>query len=176
MRLFIAFEIPDIYSELLSANQDLIKARASFPKSFHLTLKFLGEVEDVKVDALIENLNRVSFKKVDAYFSGIGCFPNDRNPKVVWLALEPQDILTKIAEDVESVTADFGIRQDKTFIPHITIARIKHVANADTFMKSLDCITIPTEPFELNEFKLIKSKLTPEGPVYEVLRTFRAQQ
>ena len=176
MRLFIAFDIPGEYSGLLSSAQKFIKAKASFPKLFHLTLKFIGEVEEKDTLRLIEQLKKVKFKKFDANFSGIGCFPNDKSPRVVWLALEPKDILTDIAKQIETQTAGFGIAQDKTFIPHITLARIKNIENITSFQDSLNNISIPTESFELSEFKLIKSKLTPEGPEYDVLTTFGAQQ
>lgn len=175
MRLFIAFEIPGEYSALISASQERIEAKASFPKYFHLTLKFIGEVEESKVDNLIKDLEQIRFNKFDAHFSGIGCFPDDRRPRVVWLALEPKDTLTKIADEIESTTKEFGIRQNKTFIPHITIARIKHIEDPKAFNDSLDSISIPTEPFTLTEFRLIKSTLTPEGPEYEVLKSFEQE-
>ena len=175
MRLFIAFEIPEIYDHFILKSQEAILAKASFPKSFHLTLKFLGEVEESRLGILVSSLDKVRFAPFDAYFSGVGCFPDERVARVVWFALEPKDKIAEVQKKIESATEGFGISQQKAFVPHITVARIKQIGDKDVFSGSLEKLNIPTDPFTVSEFKLFRSTLTPGGPVYEVLGVFKAQ-
>jgi 2'-5' RNA ligase len=172
MRLFIAFDIISEFYGLFHEIQKRLPVKGSFPKGFNLTLKFIGDVDESKVPELIERLNNISFDKFDVNFSGIGFSPNENSPRIIWFALESKDVLTKLVRDIEEATKGFGIAQDKTFIPHVTIARVKNIIDRKEFNKIVDGISVPTEPFTLSKFKLIKSTLTKDGPVYDVIKEF----
>ena len=178
MRLFIAFEVPeDITKSLLDVQKNIkFDGKATKPKSFHLTLKFLGEVEESKVSNIIEELSKIKFNPFDASLSEIGAFPDKHRPRVVWVGLEPQDKIIEIQKQVESATEKLGFGQDKKFHPHLTLARIKFVKNKKELQDCIDNIKVPEASFKADSFKLIKSTLMPEGPVYEVLSGFKAQQ
>lgn len=93
MRLFIAFDVSKQAKEVLSNTQEQIKldGKATFTKEFHLTLKFLGEVQDSKVDEIKHALETIKFDPFDVSLEGVGAFPDKRNPRVVWAGLEPHD-------------------------------------------------------------------------------------
>lgn len=178
MRLFIAFEIPEDVTQIIKGIQDKIifDGKATNVKQFHLTLKFLGEVDDSKVEQIVSELSKIRFSGFDAHLSGTGVFPDRSHVRVVWVGLEPKDKLVEIQKQVDSATEKFGFSQDKDFQPHLTLARIKFVNNKKELLDCLDNIKVAEASFPLNEFKLIRSTLTPEGPVYEVLGAFSAEQ
>jgi 2'-5' RNA ligase len=178
MRLFIAFEIPEDISNSLSALQERIKldGKATKPKSFHLTLKFLGEVDEEKLSILIEELSKVQFNSFETSLSDIGAFPDMNRPRVVWVGLEPQNTINELQKQIDSATQKLGFDPDNRFHPHLTLARIKFVKNKKEFKDMIENLKPPQGSFTLNSFKLIKSTLTPQGPEYEILHSFEAQQ
>lgn len=178
MRLFIAFEILETFNSALASMQKNICAKATLPKTFHLTLKFLGEVEEKNILNIVAELQKIKFTSFDAQFSDIGAFPDTAHARVVWLGLEPKDIIIQIQKQIEAATKGIGnaAKVEKDFVPHITLARIKSVDDVPVFVNSLKSITPPKDTFRIDSFKLIKSVLTPEGPVYEVLEGFAAHQ
>lgn len=178
MRLFIAVEIPkDVSEKLHSLQKNLhVPGKATLTKSFHLTLKFLGEVDKEKLSILIEELSKISFKPFEASLSKIGAFPSTNNPRVVWIGLEPHETINSLQKQVDQATQNLGFAPDKRFHPHLTLARIKFLKDKRSFKDTLGDIVPPSVAFNIDSFKLIKSTLTPQGPEYEVLESFRAQQ
>jgi 2'-5' RNA ligase len=176
MRLFIAFDVSEDVSEILRSVQSKIRFSGSCSKTndFHMTLKFLGEVEDSKLDALKRALGSVSFKKFEAHLAGIGVFPSKHDARVVWVGVEPKDIIKAVQRQVDDVTIPLGFAMDKEFNPHLTLARIKFIDDKKSFENMFDNLEVPGGSFEIDSFKLIKSTLTSQGPVYEVLKVFRA--
>ncbi|MBW2972627.1 RNA 2',3'-cyclic phosphodiesterase [Candidatus Woesearchaeota archaeon] len=178
MRLFIAFEVPDDVSNQLFEVQKRLQfsGKATKTKTFHLTLKFLGEVDEKKISILKDELSKVKFAPFEASLSDVGAFPDADNPRVVWVGLEPHDKINEIQRQVDTATQKLGFEQDKKFHPHLTLARIKFVDNRKELKDCIASLKVPEASFTLDSFKLIKSTLTPRGPVYEVLETFTAQQ
>ena len=102
MRLFIAidFDNEEYFKEL----QEQLKSdntKATFPKSFHLTLKFLGETE--KQEEIIKALSQIKFKEIKLKTTDIGVFPNEDYIRVIWLGLEDHKELKQLQEDIEKV-------------------------------------------------------------------------
>jgi 2'-5' RNA ligase len=178
MRLFIAFDVSEDVRGILESVQSKIKfsGSASKTKDFHLTLKFLGEVDDSKLDALKRALDSVSFSSFTAHLTGIGAFPSKSNAKVVWVGLDPKDKIDFVQRQVDDVTLKLGFAMDKEFHPHLTLARIKFIDNRKEFENMFSSLKVPEGSFKIDSFKLIKSTLTPAGPVYEVLKDFPALQ
>ncbi|MBN1544078.1 RNA 2',3'-cyclic phosphodiesterase [Candidatus Woesearchaeota archaeon] len=177
MRLFIAFEIPENIRPVLSSVQDklIFSGKATKTREFHLTLKFLGEVDESKAPALVDALSKVHFNRFEASLSRVGAFPSMNDPRVVWVGLEPHDVISAVQQQVDACTQKLGFGLDKRFHPHLTLARIKFVDNKKELKDCIESIKVPEASFALDSFKLIKSTLTPQGPVYEVLGVFKAQ-
>lgn len=175
MRLFIAIEVPEEFKNYIASLQDEIKTdfiRASYPKEFHLTLLFLGDVDESKLDDIKTKLQSVRFDSLDLTFDKIGVFPSQNYIRVVWLGIRESEQLAKLAENV---SAALEWKLDKKFHPHITLARVKHINEKEQFNKILTGIKIEAKSFEINSFKLIKSTLQKEGPIYEVVEEFKAR-
>ncbi|MFH1064266.1 MAG: RNA 2',3'-cyclic phosphodiesterase [Candidatus Woesearchaeota archaeon] len=178
MRLFIAFDVPEEVSESLFAVQKALDfdGKSTKPKEFHLTLKFFGEVDEEKLSILIDGLSGITFKSFEAQLSEVGVFPDKNDPKVVWAGLRPHDAICVLQQQVDTAMQKLGFEPDKRFHPHLTLARIKFIKDKAEFSEMLDSLKLEPLKFTVGSLKLFKSTLTPEGPVYDVLREFSAQQ
>ena len=171
MRLFIAIDL-DQEDYFKKIQEQIPVAKAAYPKSFHLTLKFLGETD--KKEEIIQKLEKIKFKPFKLETTHIGVFPSENYIKVVWIGLEENKVLMKLQEDVEKALAEFNFKKDFDFHPHITLARIKFIKQEEKhdFVEKLKQIKFEKKEFEVKEFKLIKSELTREGPVYTDVEIF----
>jgi len=178
MRAFIAVEMPEEIKKILLDAQKQIntkKAKIRPAKAFHLTLKFLGEIEEKKVEEIKSALNKIKFKKINTALTEIGVFPNESYIRVVWAGLEDSEGKIKnLQKEVDSKIEKLGLKKDARFHPHLTLARVKFVEDKQGFIKNLKEIKIEKKAFQITEFKLIKSILTPEGPVYQDISVFQA--
>jgi len=174
MRLFVAIDLDneDYFKQIQG---QLPEAKATYPKAFHLTLKFLGETD--KQDEIIKALENITFKPFRLKTTEIGVFPSESYIRVVWLGLEDNDDLKKLQEDIEKALEGFNFKKDFDFKAHITLARIKFIRQEDKkdFVKSLKEIKFVEKEFEVKEFKLIKSELTRQGPIYEDVANFKTK-
>ncbi|AWR95085.1 RNA 2',3'-cyclic phosphodiesterase [Acidianus brierleyi] len=181
MRLFIAVEIkqiPTILSLINSIKQTNADVKLVDPENIHLTLAFLGEVEDLKLSRIEDSMNSVKFSKFNIVLRGTGAFPSISRPRVVWIGIEKgfnnmKDIRAQLVSNLKLN----GIKpeDDKEFVPHITIGRVKGPRNLSELSSFI--IKNANELYgemEVNEIKLFKSTLTPKGPIYEVLYAIRA--
>ena len=176
MRTFIAIEMPKEIKEILLDAQKQInteKAKIRPAKAFHLTLKFLGEVEEKKIEDIKSALKEIKFEKFNTALTEIGVFPNESYIRVVWAGLDDsKSKIKKLQQEIDEKFQKLGFKKDTRFHPHVTLARVKFVKDKQDFIKDLREIKIKKESFQITEFKLVKSILTPEGPVYEDLASF----
>lgn len=174
MRLFIAVEIPDALKKTIGSLQvDIPGARWVPAEQIHLTLAFLGEVEEAAVERLNEELARIKGPEYELCFSGTGCFPNRHRPRVLWLGLEPHPHLQALAAKVRKAVLACGILQEeRPFSPHITLARLKLSSSreSDAFLDQQQKHKLP--PFSVREFTLFQSRLIPQGAVHIPIRIF----
>jgi len=183
MRAFIAIELPQQIKDSLSQIQKQLKESGADvkwvgPGNIHLTLKFLGEIDDEKIEkinGIIEDTARdkPSFKM---HISSIGAFPKIDYPRVIWVGIDAGDSETKeVVKELEEKIQKIGIpKEERAFSSHITIARTRSALNRDKLVQKLKIIS-PEFGKEDLEFKvtkitLFKSTLTPIGPIYEVLK------
>ena len=174
MRLFIAIEIPDGLKKSLGALRiDLPSARWVAAEQIHLTLAFLGEVEESAVEQLTDSLARIQPPEFALCFSGTSCFPNRHRPRVLWIGLEPHPHLNDLAAKVRAAVLDCSIPQEKRhFSPHITLARLKLQPSRefDAFLDQNKNLKLP--PFSVREFTLFQSRLTPQGAMHIPIKNF----
>lgn len=150
-------------------------ARWAHLEGAHLTLKFIGEVPAEKVEEIKTALAGVPFPApFKILFRGIGFFPNERRPQVLWAGIEAGPELRALAETVEKSLEPLGIARDpREFSPHVTLARFK---TADK-LAGLRAAIAAAGPLEFgqcpaNEFHLYQSVLKPAAAEYTRLATF----
>ncbi len=169
MRAFIAIDLPEeIKQKLREYQKQLRGGRFSLTKDFHLTLKFLGDIDFEKSEEIKKRLQAVKFSPFSANISSIGYFPNISNIRVIWVGIEPDIEAKMLQKEVDdSLNGLFEIEKD--YKSHITLARVKFINNKNELKDSISNIKTEKMKFKVENFKLKKSTLTREGPVYEDL-------
>ncbi len=171
IRTFISIPVPDTPA-IASLRSDLSSAgvRATPPEQTHITLCFIGDVDESKVKKIAECVKRAAsgFSPFEMTLSGVGAFPNERRPSVVWMGVTPANVLKALAAKIEKNLTDAGIAHDtKPFKAHVTIARCR-----DGFMPG-DLFEEHRRTgfcrFECSEVLVMKSVLSPGGAKHTVL-------
>lgn len=182
MRLFIAVPIPaDIGGKLGEIINGLKRTGADVkwvkPESIHITLKFLGETDEKKIPAIVSAIENLSIKSKDltAEVHGIGFFPDQKRPRVIWAGLrENKPFLSDAALKIDQALSAHGFEREKRrFSPHLTIGRFRG-------NRGLQALIFETEKlkaasfgsFPITCFNLYSSTLKPSGAEYKILRSF----
>jgi 2'-5' RNA ligase len=183
MRTFIAIPLnPEIHQNLAvfcrehGLNSRDHGFRPVKPENIHLTLKFLGEIDQSQANKISLALAELSSKcnPFSARLKGIGAFPSWKNhPRVIWVGAEPLEPLRLIFQGIDQVLTRLGIASDrKPFSPHLTLARISFV-NPGTEQAIRQLQNLPHEPefgeLTVDRINLYRSVLLPGGPVYSIL-------
>ena len=141
---------------------------------YHLTLKFLGQVDARGVDGIAEVLDSVASRtgRFELELGGFGAFPTIRKPRVLWLGADPSPALRCLKQDVEWGLADQGFEKEtRAFHPHVTIGRAAGTEGAGAF-RGLDelasGIGFQTR-VPLKWLDLMRSETTRGGPAYRIL-------
>ena len=172
MRLFVAIDLDhaDYFSSLQAQITDPA-VRLSMTRSFHLTLKFLGDVEPTNVPLIVEALRAVAVPAMTLCVDQIGVFPETGAPRVVWAGLVEDPGLHKLQREIDSALAPW-FPLEKSWVAHITLARVKEVAYADDYLEKIRLIKVPSQVFEVSCFRLIHSTLSRERPAYETIASY----
>ena len=176
IRCFIALEMSREAIENLEEVQKLIGKQNLFlgkftePENLHLTLKFLGEIEEEKVEEVRNVLKNIKLDNFKIKLGCVGVF-SKKAFKIVWIKLEGKSIW-ELQEKIDLELEKIGFKKEERFMSHVTLARIKKVYNKDNFLKYIKNLKIKETSFEIKEFVFKKSELKPEGPVYTDLERF----
>ena len=174
MRLFIAIDFDELRDYFIELQKLLpANARLSLTKTFHLTLKFLGEVQPDKIKAIVNNLKKVKFGKFSVHLNSIGIFPTENYIRVVWIGLKPEDRIIEMQKQVDESLKQF-FKKERDFKAHITIARVKYPEDKKSFVEQIKRIKVESKKIVVKDFRLVKSTLSEEGPVYEDLAVFNS--
>jgi len=174
MRAFIAIELDDRVRAALACVQDQAPAsgrgvRWVNPDSLHLTLKFLGAVEDARVERVVSAMRAAvtGATTFELTARGLGCFPNLRSPRVLWAGLVDQPPLLALAERIERESRAIGFpAEDRPFRSHITLARIAGRITVDRTQLAPDRPVFGT--WRVSRVVLMESQLSPGGSRYSV--------
>ena len=180
LRTFIAVDLgPAIRARCVSLQETLARAGTDVKwveeENLHVTLLFLGEVDDRDLPALCRAVGETCARHGGFTMSveGVGCFPNPRRPRVVWVGVgQGQQELIALHDDLEDPLLELGCyrREERQYTPHITLGRVKGDRPTDRLASALGRHAgwrggeIP-----VREVLVLSSELTPQGPVYTVL-------
>jgi RNA 2',3'-cyclic 3'-phosphodiesterase len=183
MRAFIAIELPQNIKDNISRLQAELKASGAdvkwvAPSHIHLTLKFLGDIDDRTKDAVRGLLNEIASHTPPFIIKlgGLGAFPDFRLPRIIWVGLsQGHDQAKTIVHQLENSLGQYGIDQEtRPFSSHITIGRVRSRKNMPYLTRDLPGTgTNATEDlgeFQAGKITFFKSTLLPQGPVYEIIQ------
>jgi len=190
IRAFIAIPLPGSLLDRLVDLQRKLERRIPDrsvrwvrPEGIHLTLKFLGDTSAEKLPDIKQALAAVARHAPACSFAagGLGCFPNTRRPRVVWVGVqEPTGRLVALQEAIEEVMAPLGYAPERRgFAPHLTLGRVRRrvspqdVAAVGEVVAGTNVATLAEVPGEA--FALIRSVLKPSGAEYTHLADFALQ-
>jgi 2'-5' RNA ligase len=187
MRLFFALDIAPAIRAALTAYVDNLRRvpgiRFMPPESYHVTLKFLGEVKDL--DRVQQAAGTVRASSFDISFREAGFFPNARAPRVFWAGIHADDRLPALASALDEALAIAGFaREERPFRPHLTLARSGSGSPSPSRDErpvagfgGLVTAVAENRPPEFgtmaaSEFFLYESKLSPRGAQYTKLARY----
>jgi len=176
VRCFVALDLPREVMNHIHDIQNQIKKQNLFTGKFtdietlHLTLKFLGEIEEEKVEEVKKRLREIKFPAFEVRLGNVGAFPSGYSSyvKVIWVELIGAYNLQK---QIDEVLKDI-FQPEFRFMGHITLARVKSVGDKKALLEYLKHIKPKELRFKIDRFFLKKSTLQSEGPVYEDLEEY----
>lgn len=182
MRLFVAIPVPEEvkqYAYAIRNKLEFLKADIKWVEyeNYHLTLKFLGEVEDYKINRVQRCLMQAaeSSPSFVLQLSDLGFFPNRRHPRVLWIGVKGElDKADFLGERIDAYLNELGFEDDKKRTFHLTLGRIRSEKNQDKLIEKIYEINqnITLHKFTVNNFLLMESYLYSGGPVYKVNYSF----
>ena len=146
------------------------------PENLHLTVKFLGDVPDNKIEQvkMLINQSLQNVKSFEIGVEGLGMYPNPGSPRVVWLGITCGEPLKEIKKKLDLQLQKADIEPERrSFSPHLTIARVRRNADKQTVKEIGEALSKfkvdSLGKCRINHVILYKSELTPKGPIYSPL-------
>jgi 2'-5' RNA ligase len=175
MRLFVAVQVPKELREKIAGLGREIEGDGIIPvkqQNMHITLKFIGEVQEKQLEDIKERLSKIKFGGFRCAIKGVGVFPSENYIRVVWAGIESGGALESLAKEVISGLKGHG--DDDRFTAHLTIARVKKKTDLGEFLEKHKEEDFGS--FEVTHFELIESRLGgPKGPEYHTVAGFEAE-
>ncbi|MCX6580906.1 MAG: RNA 2',3'-cyclic phosphodiesterase [Candidatus Aminicenantes bacterium] len=179
MRIFIGIKLDDAVLDSIEKFLKPFKKIASPLKwttreNLHVTLKFIGEAPVEKYKQIETLLTGTDFNTdaIDLNITGCGKFGKSPDLNIFWVGLEKNRKLEDMFNRIENTLEKAGIpKEDRQFKPHITVARNKKLFNFKSFFQLIeqDGSRLITGT-AVTHFQLFESRLTPEGPIYTILK------
>lgn len=184
-RVFVAVDISEearlkVSAYIKSLREKFPNTRVGWdkPEKLHLTLKFLGEIDDEQLAKLIEAIEKTAkeFAPFKSQIAETGVFPSPRQARVLWIDVkDEEEKLRQLNEVLENECAKLGFtREKRNFKAHLTIARLKERSGelVETHLKQ----NFEPIEFEVSELVIYQSELRPTGSVYSVISKFQMQK
>lgn len=177
MRLFVSIDFPE---EILREIRSWVPEQKGWRKvghhQMHLTLAFLGECSEQEKEKIHRQLSGIDFHSFELTISGLGAFPNESSPRIIWAGIEPNDELMNLQEKI-SARLEKHIKSKDThcYVPHITIARKKSRKGMNHVISENLQSETPAINVRVKEFHIKKSILKSSGSEHETLNIYKAQ-
>ncbi len=174
MRVFIAVDIPDDIKKPILELQKEIKKFINYKEvekeNLHITLKFLGEINEKQFEYIKNNLEKINYRKFECSLIGVGAFPSINYPRVIWVGVgEGKDHFKNLFNYIESFSSVIR-KEGKKYEPHLTIGRVKYTLDKENWLKFWNRNKNKFfGKFLVDKIKIKKSILMYKGPIYEDL-------
>ena len=185
MRTFIAIELSDEIRSSLSQIESHLKYSGADvkwvdEKNIHLTLKFLGEIDEEKCNKIKAILDQIadSTRSFEISINNIGAFPKIDHPRVIWVGLDKGSAESKLlAEKIDNALSGIGFEKEaRPFTAHLTIGRVRSSKNKQALKEKAGTLELQETRNKrqvISSIILFQSKLTPKGSIYTKLHEAR---
>ncbi|WP_148862179.1 RNA 2',3'-cyclic phosphodiesterase [Marinobacter fonticola] len=187
LRLFVGLELPsDTKQQLITLRTELTDAKWQTEEQLHLTLCFIGNVDDEQLDAIYEELYRVTLAPFRLAVNEVGLFGSPLHPQNLWAGVAPESPVKALHEAIHERMAPLGVSPpEKPFRPHVTLARFRRRRSRqplirpdrktempviEHFLERHKQLALPD--FHVGHFSLFSSTQRPEGSHYQVIGRF----
>ena len=187
MRLFAAIELAPAFRQELIRLQGALREAGFFglsyvkPDQLHITLKFMGNASEPALEEIVEAIDLAAEQSspFEIALSACGCFPAQGAPQVIWAGVgaaeQPAQTPLRLLECqrlCEQCLEAAGISRDnRTFAPHITLARVKDASAVRRLRETVAALTCPALTQEVGKLVLFRSILNARGAVHEAVHT-----
>lgn len=177
-RLFISVDMPHSVTKEVQRVQRFLKKEELFrgcyvdPSHVHITVKFLGDVKESLIPTIQERLRKIKRGPMHAHLGKLNLFKSEKSntPRMIYLSVISPD-LAEFARQIDDALADLFEPEKRSFVSHLTVARIKQIDDYDILKDLLDSFKIEPISFDIDSFALKESVLTSDGPVHtDILR------
>ena len=168
-RLFTALEVPrDAALSLSLLRGGIPGARWIDVENYHLTLRFIGDVDGHLADEIAHGLDRVHRPSFDLLLSGVGAF-GSRKPHAIYAAARPSPELTALQAEIDRICTRAGAPSDqRKFVPHVTLARLRNADDGEVARYLSGRGNFSALPFRVSRFVLMSSRDSVGGGPYVV--------
>ena len=171
MRCFIGIDLPSSAIKEITRLQNIIKphfiGKITESKNLHLTLKFLGEINNDTLEKIKKKLFLIKSKPFELYLDKLGIF-SKKFVKIVWIKVSNVPLQKLIDNSLAHI-----FEKEWRFMGHITIARVKNLKNKSSFLELINKTKVNKIIFMVKEFYLKESILRKEGPIYKVISRYK---
>ncbi|MEG3182335.1 RNA 2',3'-cyclic phosphodiesterase [Sphingomonas sp. LT1P40] len=172
-RLFVALRPPQaIRQTLLGLMQGVSGARWQDDDQFHVTLRFIGEVDTPVAEDVAVMLGSIRHPPLDLHLDGCGMFDTRGRPNAIWAGVAPRDSLAALHRKVDQAIVRCGLApESRAFLPHITLARLPGSSGSlDGFLSAHAGLS--SDNFRVEHMTLYESRLAHGGAQYEPIARY----
>ncbi len=178
IRLFVALHIPDeIRTKIIDIRKQILPEGKNLrwePKEkIHITLKFIGDVENKKVDDIKSVISFAeNYKKIELSLTKFGLFFNRHIPKILWVGLSENENLINLVNELNLKLKGIDIPvESRKFKSHLTLLRIKNNF-PESLIDKFENFNIPETSFVCDTISLMESRLYPTGSEYSTIKNY----
>lgn len=182
MRTFIAIPVPQDIKEMAASVRKSLEGTGADVKwveeeNYHITVKFLGDIDPQMVDNIYIHLNTISenYHSFALKVKGIGFFPNANHPRVIWLGINGElEKANLLGERIDTFLSEEGFEPERKRSFHLTLGRIRSPKGQKELLEEVNKLNknIKSRTFLVNKIDFMESRLTPQGPNYILHKSF----
>jgi len=183
IRSFLAIELPRTIQKKIEEIQGDLKlshadVRWGSPEKIHLTLKFFGNIEELKIEPIVKSIEGPiqTTAPFPLRMRGMGAFPHLKNPRVIWMGLtNGKENIISLQQRLEVLLEKMGFQaEDRPFHPHLTLGRVKSNRGREELVGRMEKYREEEfGDFQVETVIFFKSDLRPSGPIYTPLREIK---
>ena len=171
MRCFIGIDLPIVAIKEIQKIQKKLEpnftGRLTASENLHLTIKFLGEIEKDAINDVKKKLSSITPPPFELILKDVGVF-SQKFIKIIWVKVSDVPLQPLVDNSLKDI-----FKLENRFMGHITIARVRSLADKKSFLQLINVTTVNEVSFMVKDFYLKESILTPDGPIYKDIDRYK---